>query len=323
MQMNSDTPYVSSDKMRWLIRNDSSLLMVMSRFGIALGFGEKTVKEVCQEQSIDTDTFLTVANFISGRKYDYNDVSLASLMSYLKQAHSYFLDYRLPAIRQRLLEAIDCSGTDDLAFLILKFYDEYVTEVKRHMAYENEIVFTYVDGLICGIPGKEYTISDFSRRHDHIETKLMELKDIIVRYYPQKDNNLLCSALFDIINCEEDLNSHCMVEDKLLVPAVETLESNIKEKGEAVPEYDDEGLTEEKTDVLSQREKEIIVCVAKGFPNKVIADTLNISVNTVTTHRRNISSKLQIHTQSGLTIYAIVNELITMDELRNMATQTR
>lgn len=323
MHSEKDTPYVSSDRMRWLIRNDSSLLMVMSRFGIALGFGEKTVREVCQEQGIDIDTFLTVANFISGRKYDYNDVSLSSLMSYLKQAHSYFLDYRLPAIRQRILEAIDCSGTDDLAFLILKFYDEYVTEVRRHMAYENEIVFSYVDGLICGVPGKEFTIGDFSRRHNHIESKLKELKDIIIRYYPQKDNNLFCSALYDIINCEEDLNSHRLVEDMIFIPAVEGLENNIKEKGEVSPEWEENELAEDKTDILSQREKEIIVCVAKGLSNKAIADTLNISVNTVTTHRRNISSKLQIHTQSGLTIYAIVNELITMDELRCITEQGR
>lgn len=323
MHCEQEIPFVPSDRMRWLIRNDSSLLMVMSRFGIALGFGEKTVKEVCLEQGIDTDTFLTVANFISGRKYDYNDVSLASLMSYLKQAHSYFLDYRLPAIRQRILEAIDCSGTDDLAFLILKFYDEYVTEVRRHMAYENEIVFSYVDGLLCGVTGKGFTIADFSRKHDHIESKLKELKDIIIRYYPQKDNNLLCSALFDIINCEADLNSHCLVEDNIFVPAVESLESNIKEKGESGPDWEDEELTEDKTEILSQREKEIIVCVAKGLANKAIADTLNISVNTVTTHRRNISSKLQIHTQSGLTIYAIVNELITMDELKCITEQGR
>ena len=41
--------------------------MVLNRFGICLGFGEKTVKEVCAEQQIDTDTFLCVANYICGR----------------------------------------------------------------------------------------------------------------------------------------------------------------------------------------------------------------------------------------------------------------
>ncbi len=67
---------------------------------------------------------------------------------------------------------------------------------------------------------------------------------------------------------------------------------------------------------LSQREKEIIVCVVKGMINKEIADQLNISIHTVITHRRNISRKLQIHSPSGLTIYAIVNKLVDVNEIK-------
>ena len=72
---------------------------------------------------------------------------------------------------------------------------------------------------------------------------------------------------------------------------------------------------EDKTDILSQREKEIIICIAKGLSNKEISDVLNISINTVTTHRRNISSKLQIHSIAGITIYAIANGLVQMSEI--------
>ena len=61
---------------------------------------------------------------------------------------------------------------------------------------------------------------------------------------------------------------------------------------------------------LSEREKEIIVCLAQGMSNKEIANQLFISVNTVITHRRNIFRKLQIHSLAGLTIYAIANNLI-------------
>lgn len=72
---------------------------------------------------------------------------------------------------------------------------------------------------------------------------------------------------------------------------------------------------DEKTDILSQREKEIIICIAKGLSNKEISDVLNISINTVTTHRRNISSKLQIRSIAGITIYAIANGLVQMSEI--------
>ena len=310
-------PFTSSDKMRSLIKSDTSLLMVLNRFGICLGFGEKTVKEVCAEQQIDTDTFLCVANYISGREFDCRKLSLKHLIDYLKQAHSFFLDFKLPMIRRSLLEAIDCSGSDEISFLVLKFYDEYVTEVRRHMEYENEVVFTYVESLTSGMMSNDYHIADFARKHNHIESKLKELKDIIVRYYTQKNNNLLYSFLFDIINCAQDLDSHCSVEDNIFVPAVANLENEIRERGDYIVENEEDTIDveDDKTDVLSQREKEIIICIAKGLSNKEISDELNISINTVTTHRRNISSKLQIHSIAGITIYAIANGLVRMSEI--------
>ncbi|MDR2651164.1 MAG: response regulator transcription factor [Prevotellaceae bacterium] len=68
---------------------------------------------------------------------------------------------------------------------------------------------------------------------------------------------------------------------------------------------------------LTAREKEIIVCVIKGMTNKQIADELCLSAHTVISHRRNITSKLQIHSTAGLTIFAIVNKLVTLDEIKN------
>lgn len=75
---------------------------------------------------------------------------------------------------------------------------------------------------------------------------------------------------------------------------------------------------EENSESLSQREKEIIVCVVKGMTNKEIAENLYLSIHTVITHRRNISRKLQIHSASGLTIYAIVNKLVELNDIRGV-----
>ena len=61
---------------------------------------------------------------------------------------------------------------------------------------------------------------------------------------------------------------------------------------------------------LSAREKEILVCVARGMLNKEIADYYNISVYTVITHRKNITRKTGIKTVAGLTVYALLNNLI-------------
>ncbi len=80
------------------------------------------------------------------------------------------------------------------------------------------------------------------------------------------------------------------------------------------PEEEEEKESENET--LSQREKEIITCVVKGMTNKAIADKLYLSIHTVITHRRNIARKLQIHSPAGLTIYAIVNKLVELNEIK-------
>ena len=74
---------------------------------------------------------------------------------------------------------------------------------------------------------------------------------------------------------------------------------------------------EASQELLSAREKEIIVWVVKGLTNKQIAERLFISAHTVITHRRNIAAKLQIHSPAGLTIYAIVNKLVELNDVKN------
>ncbi len=74
--------------------------------------------------------------------------------------------------------------------------------------------------------------------------------------------------------------------------------------------------TQHGTDILSVREKEIISCVVKGMTNKEIASSLFLSTHTVITHRRNIARKLEIHSTAGLTVYAIANKLIEIDDLK-------
>lgn len=68
---------------------------------------------------------------------------------------------------------------------------------------------------------------------------------------------------------------------------------------------------------LSAREKEIICCVVRGMTNKQIAELLCLSTHTIMTHRRNIANKLQIHSSAGLTIYAIVNKLVEINDVKN------
>ena len=204
------------------------VLLIMSRFGIALGFGDKTIGEVCLDSGVDTATFLAVVNMHSDDKApDPETISVAALVGYLRNSHVYFLD-----IRRKLIEAIDCSH-NDVAFAILRFFDEYVAEVHKHMDYEEQKVFPYVEGLLRGEHPEGYSIDIFRRHHDQVEAKLAELKRIIIRYYPSGSTNELNGVLFDIFTCERDLASHNDIEDRLFIPAIKRLEEQTGTRGRA------------------------------------------------------------------------------------------
>lgn len=319
--------YKTSDKVRYVIANDYRLLQVMSRFGISLGFGERTIEDVCRERGIEAETFVMVINFVKsggGLETARNFVtmsdsrlrsSVSSMLGYLKATHAYFLDYLFPRIRREMLSAIDCSARNEVAFLMLKFYDSYVDEVRKHMQYENEVTFGYVSRLVEGeqAPESQSRPHLLSSHHATFEDKLYELKALFVQYYPQQGtSNELNEVLYDLYRAQEDLLMHCKVEDHLFLPSVRQLEERNIRLSTRPQETVEE---EDTTDVLSSREKEIVVCVAKGMANKEIADKLCLSINTVTTHRRNIARKLSIHSSAGITIYAIVNKLVRLDEV--------
>lgn len=307
--------YLKTDRMSELVGDNYSVLLIMSRFGISLGFGDRTVEEVCAGNGVDTPTFLAIVNTMLDPEYTPSDeegeISVACFLHYLHNSHDYYLSFRLPEIRRKLIEAIDCRH-GDIAFAVLRFYDEYVAEVRKHLEYEETTVFPYVRSLLEGRASGDYDIHTFRRQHDQIEARLTELKNILVQYYPSEDSFELNGVLFDIFSCEADLASHNQVENCLFVPVVERLE---RERANSAAGK--EKAVEPVREVLSQREKEIIVCVVKGLTNKQIAERLFISAHTVITHRRNIAAKLQIHSPAGLTIYAIVHKLVELDEVKD------
>ncbi|CDB04337.1 hemerythrin HHE cation binding domain protein [Prevotella sp. CAG:520] len=317
--MKNQKMYEASDKMISLIRDNYNLLQSLGSFGISLGFGDKTVKQVCDDQNVDTNTFLAVVNFTINGYREMDDVSRLSvptLLQYLKASHDYFIGFQLPFIRKELVDALD--ENDNLARLILKLYDEYSRSVTQHMKYEEKTVFPYVESLIAGKPMANYAIDMYSKHHGQESSKLRELKSIIIKYFPGDSlrNNQLSATLYDIYNNEEWLALHAEVEDKIFIPAIKYLEDKSRQSDVSAKISSMIGKNQEGADALSEREKDVIVALVQGMSNKEIAEHLCISVNTVITHRRNIARKLQIHSPAGLTIYAIVNNLIDISAVK-------
>ncbi len=304
-----------------LIRDNYDLLQMLGSFGINLGFGDKTVEETCRDNNVDTYTFLAVVNYTINGFGDHEDdeqLSVPTLMHYLEASHAYYLDFQLPFIKRELQ---DCLNTDDsLGQLILRFYDEYAHEIRRHMMYEQKTLFPYVQSLLDGKPSGEYSIETFSRHHKEADKKLRELKLLIIKYLPGDvlHNNMLTATLHDIYDNEEWLRQHSMVEDHIFVPAIRRMEQLIKQNDvtKNISNMVFRNASAQNIEALSEREKDVIVALVQGMSNKEIADHLFISTNTVITHRRNIARKLQIHSPAGLTIYAIVNGLVDISSVK-------
>ena len=313
--------YEADDKMISLIRDNYDLLQMLGSFGISLGFGDKTVKEICENNNVDTYTFLAVVNFTINGYGDFGadeKLSVPTLLRYLEACHAYFLDFQLPYIRRELQESLD--ERESLAKLILRFYDEYAHEIRRHMKYEQKTLFPYVESLIEGHPINNYNVDTFSKHHSATDNKLRELKLLIIKYLPLDGlhNNQLTATLHDIYENEAWLRQHAMVEDDIFVPAIRRLEQ-LNKQSDVTRNISDmvfKAGTGQDPDALSDREKDVIISLVQGMSNKEIADHLFISVNTVITHRRNIARKLQIHSPAGLTIYAIVNGLVDISSVK-------
>ena len=292
--------YKASDKICDLMAQEEDAILIISRFGLEMGVGEQTIAQVCEAHSVHTPTFLAVVNYkVYQLRPQPADIHIPTLQRYLQNAHTYFLDFRLPLLRRALIEAIiPADPTTKIPGLILRCYDEFVDEIRTHIEHENEGLF------------EEHAHDD--RR---ITDKLTEIKNLIIKYYPTNPTSTegtvtytVISVMSDLWHTEHDFADHCAIEDDILRPALEKQMEKGKLKSEREPSLKDKSQEE-----LTEREKDVLVQIVKGLSYKEIADVLNISTHTVISHRKHITRKLNIHSSAGLTIYAIVNRLVDLN----------
>jgi regulator of cell morphogenesis and NO signaling len=288
--------YKATDKICDLMSREEDAIHVISRFGLQMGVGEQTIAQACEAHHVHTSTFLAVINYkISKHPAQLADIDIPTLQNYLRNAHTYFLDFRLPYLRRSLIEALIPAGAENrIPMLILRCYDEFAEEIRTHIEHENEGLF-----------------EEHARDDQRITDKLTEIKNLIIKYYPSSSimqkgtvTYTLISVMSDLWHTEQDFADHCAIEDNILRPALS-----------AMPVLSVSQASAQEVDALSERERDVLVQIVNGLSNKEIADVLCISTHTVITHRKNITRKLNIHSTAGLTIYAIVNKLVNLDGL--------
>lgn len=233
-------------KMAEVIFNNYQLLPVISRFGILLGFGEKTVSEVCNLYNINLDFFIEITNSFIDDDYipkkELLSFPVSLLVSYLKKTHKYYIEEKIPEIEMMIGEMVYCSKDEsEIRKLIKNFFQEYKIEFFNHINREEQKVQPYVLEIEKAFLNKKltqklkkqienYSINDYASEHDNLEEKLNDLKNIIIKYLPPFCHpSLYNKILIELFRLEKDLNLHARLEDKVMVPKVAFMEKVLME----------------------------------------------------------------------------------------------
>lgn len=217
-------------KMADLVLGNSKLLLMFPRFGMNLGFGDHSIAEVCAMNNVSTPFFLMICNVYCNNDYtpspeDIESVDLKALINYLLESHKYYLNERLPHIEEHLDHIIKACKPK-YGNMLRRFFDEYKNEVVDHFIYEEKNVFPYLQQLVNQDVKTDYKIKVFHENHTNIEDKLSDLMNILVKYLPADvfPKERIEIAL-DINELSADLMSHALIEERVLIPFVESLEA--------------------------------------------------------------------------------------------------
>ena len=205
-----------------VVEEHPSLIPVINRFGIRLGLGDKSVKTLCEEHSLDTDFLLTVINTFH----------TSQIIDYLTKTNQYYLRYQLPNIERHLGSFISMStpGNPTLG-LIGRFFSSFKEELIARIEKDDKIWFPYCMSLSKKL-GKEpagtidgLQITSEQRTEDTIEALLADLKSIMVKHLSgDYDENLCYAVLFSICSLEKDIKQHNRIRYRILTPMVSAME---------------------------------------------------------------------------------------------------
>ena len=223
--------FSENTKMADMILANSRLLYVLPYFEINLGFGEKTVKQVCSEKSISSPLLLLVCNIYTFDDYCPDNqylkqISVEGIIQYLKNSHKDYLEVRMPQIIENILSLANICRLKN-GTILNSFCEKYKQEVIAHFKYEEEVAFPYIIQLLNGIKSDNYKIKEYESNHSDIDAALNDLKNIILKYLPQDCTIEKCrDILLNLFMFEYDLRKHTLLEDKILISLVEHIEKN-------------------------------------------------------------------------------------------------
>lgn len=215
----------------------TSLIPVITRFGIRLGLGDKTVKDICREYNLDTDFLLMVINTFLNEEYfpekKLQSFHTSQIIDYLTKTNQYYSRFQIPNIERHLgsFISMSTSGNNTLG-LIGKFFSSFKEELTKRIEKDEQEWFPYclklsekIKEIPVGSQPEEITNSSARGEDDPLEALLADLKSIMVKHLAGEYNENLCYAvIFAISSLEKDIKQHNRIRYRILTPMVEAME---------------------------------------------------------------------------------------------------
>jgi regulator of cell morphogenesis and NO signaling len=228
--------YIKAEmKISDLIFDNPSLLLLLENLELDFITGERTIEQVCHENKISTAVFISIANLFNGfyptGEEQFSSADIPTIIKYLKNAHNYYENEKYPEIRNCIEELYKKNSSPEIQ-LVGKFFDEYFKEVKEHLAYEDKVAFPYFYKLYnaASTPqeNEKYSSNEYHDHHSDIESKLTDLKELLLKHIPVKDDRIIRrKIIISLSDLEHDLNIHSTIEETILIPIVSQLEKKI------------------------------------------------------------------------------------------------
>ena len=224
--------YDSSRKMSELITSEPGLVLILQRMGLALGFGDLSIGQVCAKHGVSAEFFLLLCNIYTHNGYAppldrILSTPMQQLVPYLRLSHDYYVSKRLPHIEHHLHHIAE-HLSERVATVLMRFFAAYKRDVTEHFAHEEQMVYPHVEALQRGERDMRYSIGDFVDSHGNLVDKLSDLVQIIFKYLPEEaTTDDAVDVVYDILQVSNDLNKHSLIEEKVLVPYVKQLEKEV------------------------------------------------------------------------------------------------
>lgn len=203
-----------------IVLNEPSSIAILNRFGLYLGFGDKTLSDICNEKGLDVSFFTTILNTYINEDYfpveTLKTYSTDIIIEYFTKTNNYYLRFQIPNIERHFDLLISKSGSENNNLELLRnFFTEVKNELINRIENDTKVLFPKVRNA--------ESVKDFitTCENDLIEDKLNDLINMFILHLKgDYDVNLCHAVLIAIFSLQKDIRQNNRIRYRIFMPLI-------------------------------------------------------------------------------------------------------